>query len=358
MGTVAGPVIGAVVYIVVERVIAAAAGQGLLVLGVLSILLMVLLPRGVMGIVHDLRQPARRRSDPSSWHRLRALLLGDTGRVDQGALVDQPGIVGAYLLTGSPLLALARQEPGHRELLDAYAKVARDIEALEPDTLVVYSTRWYAVLDQLWQSRARVTGLHVDENWHEFGELRYDLTTDVSLARACVRAANRAGIRSKAVDYAGFPIDSGTLVSQTLANPDGRFPTLVVANNLYHDADGTRRLGELVAAQAAAQGKRVVVLAVGELSGSQFRDARPLAEDAIASATDDEWNRRMLALIEARDLDEIQRQLPDYVAQAKVDMGFKHFAFALGALGGRLGDVEVYGYGPQYGSGAAVVRLR
>ena len=75
------------------------------------------------------------------------------------------------------------------------------------------------------------------------------------------------------------------------------------------------------------------------------------------SATDDDWNKRILKLIEAREVDELQRHLPDYIAQARVDMGFKHFAFALGALGGRLGQAEVYAYGPQYGSGAAVVRL-
>lgn len=357
MGTVAGPVIGAVIYIVVDRVLSAAVGQGLLVLGVLSIALMLLLPRGVMGVVHDLRTPRRARPGPSGWTRVRTLLVGDSGRADARAATDQPGVVGAYLVSGSPLLALAREAPQQQPLLDAYARVAREIELLEPDTIVVYSTRWFAVLDQLWQGRARVTGLHVDENWHELGELRYDMITDVSLARACVRAAGRAGVASKLVDYAGFPIDSGTLVAQTLANPDGRFPTLVVANNLYHDAARTRALGEIVAAQANAQGKRIVVLAVGELSGSTYRDARDLSTDAIASATDDDWNRRVLALIEARDLDELQRVWPDYVAQAKVDMGFKHFAFALGALGGRLGDVKVHGYGAQYGGGAAVVRL-
>ena len=134
-------------------------------------------------------------------------------------------------------------------------------------------------------------------------------------------------------------------------------PTLVVANNLYHDFPKTRTLGEIVAAQAAAQGKRVVVLGVGGLSGSEFRDDQPFADDRIASATEDEWNRRVLKLITARDLDELLRQLPDYAREAKVDMGFKHFAFALGALGGRLGKAEVYAYGPQYGSGACVVRL-
>ena len=37
-------------------------------------------------------------------------------------------------------------------------------------------------------------------------------------------------------------------------------------------------------------------------------------------------------------------------SHAKVDMG-RHFAFALGALGGWPGAAEVYAYGPQYGSG-------
>ncbi|CAN5898194.1 hypothetical protein BH11PSE13_BH11PSE13_01090 [soil metagenome] len=357
MGTVAGPVIGAVLFIIVDRLLGAVAGQGLLVLGALSIILMLLLPRGLMGIVHDLRHPHRARRGPSSWDQLKRLLLGDNAHSNRAALTEQPGVVGAYLLPGSPLLTLQRNVPAYAELLAGMAQVAREIEELAPDTLVIYSTRWLAVLDQQWQGRARITGLHVDDNWHEFGEMRYDITTDVSLARACMKAANRAGVHSKLVDYAGFPLDSGTLSVNALVNGDGVFPTLIVANNLYLDYEKTRSLGELAAAQATAQGKRVVVLAIGELSGTAFRDERPLAEDKIATATDDDWNRRMLKLIEQRELDELARQLPDYLAQAKVDMGFKHFAFALGALGGRLGKAKVLAYGPQYGNGAAVVRL-
>jgi ABC-type branched-subunit amino acid transport system permease subunit/aromatic ring-opening dioxygenase catalytic subunit (LigB family) len=357
MGTVAGPIIGAVLFILVDRVLAAAAGQGLLVLGALSILLMLLLPRGLMGVVHDLRFPAHARRGATPLAQWRRWLLGDTAASDRAALVDEPGVVAAYLLPASPLLLLQRKEARYAELVAGMQRVARDIEELQPDTLVIYSTRWFAVLDQLWQGRARMAGLHVDENWHELGEIRFDLTTDMSLARACARSAQRAGIASKLVDYAGFPVDSATLAANALVNPEGTVPVLVVANNLYHDFERTRVLGELTAAQATAQGKRVVVLALGGLSGGEFRDQRPFADDAIASTTEDEWNQRVLKLIESRDVDELMRQLPDYLAQARADMGFKHFAFALGALGGRLGQAKVYAYGPQYGSGAAVVRL-
>ena len=190
-----------------------------------------------MGIVHDLRFPHARRRGPSAWMQWRRWLLGDSAASDRAALVDQPGVVGAYLVPASPLLVLRRHEPTYAELQAAMQRVAREIDELQPDTLVIYSTRWFAVLDQLWQGRARMAGLHVDENWHELGEVRFDMTTDVSLARACVRAAQRAGIASKLVDYAGFPIDSGTLTANVLADPDGTLPVLVVANNLYHDFD-------------------------------------------------------------------------------------------------------------------------
>ncbi len=356
MGTVAGPVLGGIVFIIIDRIIAPASGQGALVLGLLSIVLMLVLPRGLMGIVHDLRHPGQRRFGRSAFSQWKQWLLGDTGQSDV-TLSEMPGVVAAYLVPASPLMLLKRNEEPYKPLVSAMQRVAKEIDELKPDSLVIYSTRWMAVLDQPWQARPRMAGLHVDENWHELGEIRYDITSDVSLARACVKAANRGGMPSKMVDYPGFPLDTGTLTANAMLNPDGEIPVMIVANNIYHDFDRTRTMGELVAAQAVSQGKRVVVLAVGGLSGSEFRESRPFAEDAIVSATEDDWNQRILKTIESRNLDELMRQLPDYRTQAKVDMGFKHFGFAIGAMGGRLGKAKVYAYGPQYGSGAAIVRL-
>ena len=38
-------------------------------------------------------------------------------------------------------------------------------------------------------------------------------------------------------------------------------------------------------------------------------------------------------------------------------MGFKHFAFILGAIGGNFNGATVHAYGPLYGSGGAVVEF-
>ena len=55
MGTIAGPIVGAVLFIMIERLLGAIAGQGMLLLGALSILLMLTLPRGLIGLASDLR---------------------------------------------------------------------------------------------------------------------------------------------------------------------------------------------------------------------------------------------------------------------------------------------------------------
>ena len=66
MGTVAGPIMGAVIFIMIQRLLSAIAGQGLMLLGVLSIALMLLLPRGVMGLFIDLLHNRRKPSPPTS----------------------------------------------------------------------------------------------------------------------------------------------------------------------------------------------------------------------------------------------------------------------------------------------------
>jgi branched-chain amino acid transport system permease protein len=75
MGTVAGPIVGAVLFIIIERLLGAIVGQGMLLLGALSILLMLILPQGVIGLVSDFR---RRRPPAASTLALNAAESFDT----------------------------------------------------------------------------------------------------------------------------------------------------------------------------------------------------------------------------------------------------------------------------------------
>jgi len=51
MGTVSGPLIGAVIFVIVDRILGQMSGQGQLVLGLISIALMLFLPQGLAGLL-------------------------------------------------------------------------------------------------------------------------------------------------------------------------------------------------------------------------------------------------------------------------------------------------------------------
>ena len=212
-------------------------------------------------------------------------------------------VVSAFLVPGSPLPALKPEALGWGRLASAMQRAGRALEASRPDAVLVYSTQWLAVLDQQWLTRKRSQGVHVDDNWYEFGELRYDIHADTALAHACVAASPRHGVHARGVNYDGFPIDTGTIVACMMLGMGGADRPLVVAsNNLYHSGAVTETLGALAVAAAGEQGKRVAVVGIGGLSGTQFRTEIDPRNDRIASADDERWNQRILQLVESGDV--------------------------------------------------------
>lgn len=267
-------------------------------------------------------------------------------------------VVSAFLVPGSPLPLLKPDNPPWGRLAAAYQQAGRALAASRPDVVLLYSTQWFAVLDQQWLTRRRSTGVHVDENWHEYGEMRFDIASDADLANACVTGAAQAGVHSRGVDYDGFPIDSGTIADCTLMDVGtAALPLVAASNNLYHSAEQTEKLGALAAACADTQGKRVAVLGVGGLSGAAFSEQIELQSDRISDPEHDRWNRRVLQLVESGDVSQLREVLPDFAKQARADMGLKHLYWILGALQGRLAGARVLGYEPLYGSGGAVVEF-
>lgn len=265
-------------------------------------------------------------------------------------------VVSAFLTAGSPLPLLRPDNPPWAPIHAAYQAAGKALAASKPDVIALYSTQWIAVLDALWQTRPNSAGMHVDENWHEFGDLHYDIKADLELSAAVIESTPAFGVRSKPVDYDAFPVDTGTIVANHYLN-QSNIPLVIAANNLYHDWEITGKLAESVVTEADKLGRRVAFVGVGGLSGTIFREEIDIATDHIASPEDDQWNQKMLGLLEQGDMDAIRATAPEYAGAARVDMGFKHLAWILAGLGGSFKDATVHGYGPSYGSGAAVVEF-
>jgi 2-aminophenol/2-amino-5-chlorophenol 1,6-dioxygenase alpha subunit len=267
-------------------------------------------------------------------------------------------VVSAFLVPGNPLPYLRPDNPPWVPLNDGYKAAGAALAKSGADVIIVYSTQWIAVLDELWQTRPHLKGVHVDENWYEYGDLEFDMKIDVKLAEACVAGSKEIGVSSKGVDYDGFPIDTGTIVMSNFLNPDGKLPLVIAANNVYHDPDTTMKLAKMAVDTADAQGKKVALVGVGGLSGTIFRQEIDIAKDKIASEGDDTWNKKMLDLLEKGDAAAVAKAVPDYAGAAKVDMGFKHLSWLMGGIGGAYKGAKVHAYGPTYGSGAAVVEFK
>jgi len=272
-------------------------------------------------------------------------------------LINLMSVVSAFLIPGSPLPYLQQDNPPWRTLAEAMNSASVSLARSEPDTVVVYSTQWIAVLDQLWQTQPRLEGSHVDENWHEFGELPYDITIDTELTAAIIPITGTVGIRSKGVNYNAFPVDTGTIIAANFLNPGSLRQMTITSNNVYHSWDITKELGRLTAQVAGEMGRKVAIVGVGGLSGSFFRDIIDISEDRIARESDDAWNNKILNLMKAGDSDALYKVLPSYIEEAKVDMGFKHLAFILGSIDEQFSGATIYGYGPLYGAGGAVVEF-
>ena len=268
-------------------------------------------------------------------------------------------IVSAFLVPGSPLPQLCPEVPAWNQFQQAMQHAGAALKKSKPDVVLVYSTQWFAVLDEIWLTRRQSTDIHVDENWHEFGELPYDLYSDVELAEACIKGCRDNGIEARGADYQNFPIDTGTIVASAgLGVGTEDLPFVVASNNLYDDEIATQKLAKIAVECASKQGKRVAVVGVGGLSGSVFTKQIDPAECHIVNPEEDEWNRKVLSLMEAGDTHSLLEVLPTYAKEAKADMGFKHFHWLLGAMGGELKGAKVHHYGSLYGSGGAVVEFQ
>lgn len=266
-------------------------------------------------------------------------------------------VVAGYVIPPLPHPLLAPDaNRGYRRLRDAYDAVRAEIEAIQPDLILLYSTRWTSIIGHQVQADPEPTFTYVDPEWHELGSIPYRFRIDPEFAEAYCDAGRARGLEMRTVNYEGFPVDVGTITALKLLNPDNAFPASVVSCNMYADRAETLVLGK--AAEDAAAGKKVVAIAVTSLSSRLHADITPLEEDRIHSQKDDEWNRKYLEFLEEGRLEDASQLAREFSHQAGGDSKMKAIWW-LAALMGQSNAYEgtLHAYEAIYGTGAAIVGL-
>lgn len=264
-------------------------------------------------------------------------------------------IVAGAIVPGLPQLGHPERGPSYRALHDAMQALGEQWRVAGIQRIFYYSTQWISVLGQSFQARADLSGLHVDENWYELGDLPFKFRVDRPAAERLAAAAAAAGYQARLVDYDGFPVDTGTIVADSLLNPGARMQSLMMGCCVYSDYADTVKLAATALA-ALADGVPTAAVAVSGLSGRYFTSDIDGREDHVNGKADDEWNRKVLAKLTAGDISGARADLPAYGAACKVDMGLKALAFLEGlqvATPGR--HAKLLAYGALHGTGAAVL---
>jgi 2-aminophenol/2-amino-5-chlorophenol 1,6-dioxygenase subunit alpha len=256
-----------------------------------------------------------------------------------------------------PLLA-SNQNPGWARLRTAIESCAQEIAASGAEMIMIYSTRWISVIGHQIQARPNPEWTHVDEEWHELGEIPYKFLIDSEFAHIYQKAATQRGLHARTVDYHGFPIDTGSISCLKLLNPANRIPACIVSCNMYADRSETIVLGKAMRDAVKASGRKVAAIAVTALSNRMFTQPIGPEEDRISSRKDDEWNRKVLELFSQGRLEDVSQLARQLAKEANIDQKFKAIWWLSAAMAqGNRFNGKVLAYEPIYGTGAAVVSL-
>ncbi len=268
-------------------------------------------------------------------------------------------LVMGLVVPGMPQPLLAPDgNPAWAALRGAYEAAAARIAASEADLLVLYSTGWPSVIGHQIQAMPRPRWVHVDPEWHDLGPIPYDFAIDAAFAGAWRDAAESRGLHARTVAYEGFPIDTGSIVALKLLNPQNRIPAVIVSCNIYADRAETLVLGKAARDAVAAGGRKVVAVAVTQLTDRVHTRPVADADDHLSSLQDDEWNRKLLEILGEGRLEDVSQLARTFTHQAHADSRLKAIWW-LGALMGQHNRYrgEVLAYGPVQGTGCAVVAL-
>lgn len=273
-------------------------------------------------------------------------------------------ILKSYLLPGLPHILLKPEvkEPWTK-LNKAFDKVRKEIEELNPDLILVYSSYWPSIIGHQILARENAKWTFVDDEWHELGSIPYTLNCDVEYAKEYQKAAGARGLLTKLTDYEGFPVDTGTVVVSQLINPENKYKLCVVSSNMYSDRSETQILGKAAADAIGKLKRRTVVITISSLSNRY--NIEPInyndRSDRISSAKDHEWNLKFLEFLSQgrlEDAAQLSRQFHREARVTKKVVNFKPFWWWSAVTGTDNNYIgEVYEYQPVHGTGAAIVGL-
>lgn len=255
-------------------------------------------------------------------------------------------VVGAALAAHYPGLMLADEMRKARgagkdtSLIAGFAELRRRIDAVRPDTLVIFDTHWFTTNLHLVAGAARYQGLYTSSELpFALSRVPYDYPGAADLAAMVERVALEREVAARNVT-------DETLMPQ--------YATLNIVAKLHRgekvmsvgscQTAGFRhylQMGEVIGEAIRRTPGRVVLIASGALSHAfndlDFKPRQPsyYHPDNVSNPANAALDREVIALLREGRHDIVLDRYPE-LARAEYEGRGAHYVQMLGALGGRL----------------------
>ncbi len=254
-------------------------------------------------------------------------------------------IIGAGLVSHVPTIMLPQEvrfelnEAREISLIPGFHRLRSEVlDALRPDTFIVFDTHWATTVEFVVTSHPRRTGKYTSEELPRgMRQVPYDLKGSPMLAEAIAAAVTARGTKCTAIDDPYLPIHYPTVnVAHYL---DGGEEWITIGMCQTAEAEDFLEVGYGIAEAIRASDRRVVLLASGSMSHTFY----PLRELGKHESSDPshiftpearEADHERIAWFAEGNHAAVIDTMPDYY-RFKPEGRFGHYLMMVAALGGR-----------------------
>jgi 3,4-dihydroxyphenylacetate 2,3-dioxygenase len=254
-------------------------------------------------------------------------------------------IIGAGLVAHAPTIMMSKEdryalnEGKEISLVPGLHRLKSEVlDVLKPDTIVLFDTHWFTIVEFCIAAHARRSGLYTsDELPRGMRQIPYDLKGSPELAHAMAARATEHGIRTTANDDPHLPMHYPTVNLSTFLQ--GEEEWVSVSHAYSAEPDDFLKVGAGIGQAIRESDKRVVLIASGSMSHrfwpfGQIADHEASDPIHIFSPEAREADLERLRWFAEGHHASVIDTMPEYLRHAP-EARFGHYLMMAAACGGR-----------------------
>jgi 3,4-dihydroxyphenylacetate 2,3-dioxygenase len=215
-----------------------------------------------------------------------------------------------------------------QQLVDEMKKVAKQIEEIKPDAIVLVSCHWPSTFAHYVDATPNHKGiLTANECPDLISDVPYEFPGDEDLANELVKAGQDANLEVVGFKDPYYVWDYGTVVPLRYLTPNSDIPVINLSVTLAASIEETYKWGQQIKKVLDETNKRIVFISSGALSHNLVR-----GRHNKPTVSEHAMDKQFISYVMDKDYKSAYDMLHQYARLAKVESGGRHLAMLFGIL--------------------------